>query len=116
MLLDIQKLAEPETIEHAPLFFLGEKKEVRRVPFGVTLIVSAWNYPIHLCLAPFTGAIAGGNVSVLKFSEIAPHTAELMSKLIPKYMDSRTCRVVLGGIPEGQKLLEQKFNLICYTG
>ena len=47
---------------------------VRRDPFGVTLIIGAWNEPYMLTLAPLVAAIAGGNTAVLKPLEIAVAT------------------------------------------
>ena len=43
-------------------------------PYGVVLIIGAWNYPLHLTLGPLAGAIAAGNCAVIKPSEISPHT------------------------------------------
>jgi acyl-CoA reductase-like NAD-dependent aldehyde dehydrogenase len=56
-------------------------------PYGVVLIIGAWNYPIQLTLLPLVGAIAAGNCVILKPSEVSPASAELMAKLIPNYLD-----------------------------
>jgi acyl-CoA reductase-like NAD-dependent aldehyde dehydrogenase len=56
-------------------------------PYGVVLIIGAWNYPLQLTLLPVSGAIAAGNCVIIKPSEIATASAELMAKLIPKYLD-----------------------------
>ena len=55
---------------------------IRREPFGVSLIMGAWNYPLQLTLGPLVGAIAAGNCAVLKPSEMSPATAELVHKLV----------------------------------
>ena len=55
---------------------------IRREPFGVTLIMGAWNYPLQLVLGPLVGAIAAGNCAVLKPSELSPATAELIKTLV----------------------------------
>ena len=78
--------------------------------------MSAWNYPIQLGLVPLVGSIAAGNVSILKFSEVGVHVQNLMVELIPKYLDSRTTRVVHGSIPEAITLMNEKVDFICYTG
>lgn len=85
-------------------------------PLGVVLIMGAWNYPLLLSLAPLAGAIAAGNCVIIKPSELAPATAEAISDLIPKYLDPHCFKVVLGGIPETTKLLEQRFDYIFFTG
>lgn len=56
-------------------------------PYGVVLIIGAWNYPLQLTLLPVSGAIAAGNCVIIKPSEVATASAELMAKLVPKYLD-----------------------------
>lgn len=56
-------------------------------PYGVVLIMGAWNYPIHLTLLPVVGAIAAGNCVVIKPSEVSPASASVVANLIPKYLD-----------------------------
>ncbi|KAL9979597.1 hypothetical protein ACROYT_G017278 [Oculina patagonica] len=86
-------------------------------PLGVALIIGAWNYPIQLTIMPLTGAIAAGNCAVIKPSEVASAAAELVSKLIPKYLDQDCFAVVNGGVEETQYLLNNcKFDKIFYTG
>ncbi len=56
-------------------------------PYGVVLVIGAWNYPIQLLLVPVVGAIAAGNCVVMKPSEVSAATAKLIAELIPKYLD-----------------------------
>nr|AQM36714.2 aldehyde dehydrogenase [Crocus sativus] len=85
-------------------------------PFGVVLIISAWNYPFLLSLEPVIGAIAAGNTVVLKPSEIAPATSSLFARILLEYVDTSCVRVVEGAVPETTALLEQKWDKIFYTG
>ena len=89
---------------------------VRFDPLGVGLIIGAWNYPLLLTLSPLIAAIAGGNAAVIKPSEIAPASADILAKLIPEYMDPEAFSVVLGGVPETTALLAQKWDHIFFTG
>jgi aldehyde dehydrogenase (NAD+) len=115
MIENIYDYADPKSVDK-PVMFLGETCEVRHVPLGVVLIISAWNYPVQLSLCPLVGAIGGGNTAIVKMSEIASHTAVLMARLIPAYLDPECVQVVLGAIPESTTLLQQPFDLFCYTG
>ncbi|XP_015575413.1 aldehyde dehydrogenase family 3 member H1 [Ricinus communis] len=90
--------------------------EIVPEPFGVVLIISAWNYPFLLSLDPLIGAIAAGNAVVLKPSEIAPATSSLLAKLVTAYLDSSCIRVIEGAVAETSALLEQKWDKIFYTG
>ena len=89
---------------------------IHREPLGVCLVMGAWNYPVQLTLQPVTGAIASGNCVVIKPSEVAPATADVIEKLVKKYLDSSTVQVVKGGIPETTALLKEKFDHIFYHG
>ncbi|XP_077966697.1 aldehyde dehydrogenase family 3 member B1-like isoform X2 [Styela clava] len=89
---------------------------VKPEPYGVVLIIGAWNYPTLLLVAPLVGAIAAGNCAVLKTSEVAEHTAKVMTELIPKYLDKECFPVYNGAVPETTELLKQKFDYIFFTG
>ncbi|KAF1805730.1 Aldehyde/histidinol dehydrogenase [Mucor lusitanicus] len=93
-----------------------DKVVIRKDPLGVVLILGSWNYPVQLLLLPFAGAIAAGNSVILKLSEVAAHTAALITELFPKYMDTSCYRIVNGGVEETTFLLKEKFNHIFYTG
>merc|ERR1711962_79004 len=86
------------------------------VPYGVVLVIGAWNYPLQLSLAPMLSAIAAGNCAIIKPSEIAPATASAISQLLPKYLDQACVKVVEGGVPETTALLKERFDYIFYTG
>ena len=85
-------------------------------PLGVVLIISPWNYPFQLSISPLIGAIAAGNCTILKPSELAPHTSHLLAEIIPKYFDPSFIAVVEGGKEVTQQLLEKKFDHIFFTG
>ncbi|OLY81538.1 Aldehyde dehydrogenase, dimeric NADP-preferring [Smittium mucronatum] len=96
--------------------FLNSKFEIRKVPHGMVFMISPWNYPVRLALLPLIGAIATGNVIVMKQSEVSVHTTVLLTKLLSKYMDKRILRLINGGVKETSLLLEQKADHIFYTG
>ncbi|XP_058832535.1 aldehyde dehydrogenase, dimeric NADP-preferring-like [Topomyia yanbarensis] len=85
-------------------------------PYGVVLVMGAWNYPLQLSLAPVAAAIAAGNCVLIKPSEVAPASSKFIAETIPKYLDRDCYRVVEGGAKETSELLQQKFDYIFYTG
>ncbi|MFJ5923901.1 aldehyde dehydrogenase family protein [Kitasatospora sp. NPDC092948] len=85
-------------------------------PLGTVLVISPWNYPLQLALAPLIGAIAAGNCAVVKPSELAPATSAALAHWLPRVLDPQTVAVVEGGVPETTALLEQRFDHIFYTG
>jgi aldehyde dehydrogenase (NAD+) len=85
-------------------------------PLGVVLIIGTWNYPLQLTIAPLVNAIAAGNCAILKPSEIATHTSQLIAKIIGKHFHPDFITVVEGGIETSQALLAEKFDRIFFTG
>ena len=85
-LRDIKEWMAPRPARKNTVSLL-DRVETRPEPYGVALIIGAWNYPLHLTLAPLSGAIAAGNCAVVKPSEISPHTAKAVEELLPKYLD-----------------------------
>ncbi|KAL1369740.1 hypothetical protein HN51_000109 [Arachis hypogaea] len=99
-----------------PLLFFPAKGEVLAEPLGVVLIFSSWNFPIMLALDPLIGAIAAGNVVVIKPSEQAPACSSFLANTIPRYLDSNAIRVIEGGAAVSQQLLLHKWDKIFFTG
>ena len=95
--------------------FLSSAK-IYTEPLGVVLIIGPWNYPINLMLAPLVGAIAGGNCSILKPSEIAPHTSSVLAEIIQKTFDPSFITVIEGGVETSKEILSESFDHIFFTG
>ena len=112
-LRNLRRWTRPERAGGLPL--LGRSRIVRE-PLGVVLIIAPWNYPVGLLLSPLVGALAAGNCAVLKPSEVTAHTAEVLARRVPEYLDPSAVAVVTGGAHETQVLLEQRFDHIFYTG
>lgn len=89
---------------------------IQSEPYGVVLIMSPWNYPVLLALQPLVGAIAAGNACVLKLSEVAVATSNVLAKLIPQYLDTKCYAVVTGEVDVAKEVLKQRFDYIFYTG
>ncbi len=100
----------------APLALQPAAAYVRPEPLGVALVIAPWNYPLQLQLAPVVGALAAGDAVVMKPSELAPATAELLARLVPAYLDERAVRVVTGDAETASALLAQRWDHIFYTG
>lgn len=85
-------------------------------PLGVVLIIAPWNYPFQLLISPLIGAIAAGNCTVLKPSEISANTSKAIADIIQKIFDPAYIAVVEGGVETSQALLAEKFDHILFTG
>ena len=85
-------------------------------PLGCVLIIGPWNYPFQLTLHPLVSALAAGNSAVLKPSEHAPRTAELIAEAVQGAFPPEVVRVVLGDANAASELLEQRFDHVFFTG
>src|SRR5438477_1642625 len=101
---------------NTPTLLAPSEVRVRFDPLGVGLIIGTWNYPVMLSLSPLIAAISGGNAAVVKPSEIAPATSEVISRLIPEYLDRDAFSVVQGAAPAATALLQLQWDHIFFTG
>lgn len=115
MISSLKEWASPEKPSKT-LVNLMDKLMIVNDPYGVVLILGAWNYPLQLTLVPVQAAIAAGNCVVIKPSEHASNVAKFLADTIPKYLDNECYQVICGGIPETTELLKNKFDYIFYTG
>ncbi|MBN4002578.1 MULTISPECIES: aldehyde dehydrogenase [unclassified Nostoc] len=96
--------------------FFSYSARIYPEPLGVVLIIGPWNYPFNLIISPLIGAIAAGNCAIIKPSEIASHTSDIIAKIIAKNFDPAYLAVIEGGVEASQKLLAEKFDHIFFTG
>jgi len=99
-----------------PMNFLGGKSQVRHFPKGIVGIISPWNLPFGLTVAPLTSALAAGNRALLKPSEFVPETAALFAEVVPKYFSEDEVAVVTGGAEISQRFAELPFDHLLFTG
>ena len=111
----LRRWTRPQRVA-TPLATQPGRSSVEAAPYGVALIIGAWNYPFQLVLAPLVGAIAAGNCAVIKPSELAPRSSALLKQLVERYLDPRAFAVIEGDADVSTALLAQHFDLIFYTG
>jgi aldehyde dehydrogenase (NAD+) len=111
----LKSWTKPERVRTAMACQPG-RSFIYREPLGVVLIIGPWNYPLQLLLLPLVGAIAAGNVAVLKPSELAPATSRLIARRLPEYLDAACVSVYEGGAAETTALLDERFDHVFFTG
>lgn len=115
MMRHLRKLCQPTRVL-TPLAQFPSRSMIVHEPYGVTLIMSPWNYPFLLTLSPLIGALAGGNCCVLKVSKDSPHTGEIIRTICAECFPVEQVSVVTGGRQENQALLDLPFDKIFFTG
>jgi len=96
--------------------YLLSKARLAWQPKGCVLIIAPWNYPLNLALMPLVAALAAGNSVVIKPSEFATATAELLTRLLDQAMGSEVVRVVTGDASVGAWLCTLPFDHMLFTG
>lgn len=115
MIKHTKKFAKEKRV-HTPLSQFASRSFKKPSPYGNVLIMSPWNYPFLLTIDPLVDAIAAGNTAIVKPSAYSPATSSIIEKIITECFPSEYVAVVTGGRKENSSLLEQKFDLIFFTG
>ena len=101
---------------HSPLKLFPSRSYIVKEPLGNSLIISPWNYPVQLLLNPLVGAISAGCTAVLKPSPYVPNVSKTIEEMISEAFDERYISVVQGNRTVNTALLEQRWDLIFFTG
>ncbi|MVN89348.1 aldehyde dehydrogenase family protein [Deinococcus sp. HMF7620] len=99
-----------------PAVLLGARSEIQPQARGVTLILSPWNYPVNLALAPLVASLAAGNTVILKPSEKAPHVARALRELLDSVFEPHLVATVEGDAEVARALTDLPFDHIFFTG
>lgn len=92
------------------------RSHIRYESRGVVLIISPWNFPFMLGMAPFVSALAAGNCIILKPSELSPNTSHLLSEMIDQLFHENEAAVFEGDKKVASELLKKPFDHIFFTG
>lgn len=115
MLKHVRRFAGEKRVR-TPLAQFHSRSYKKPSPYGVTLIMSPWNYPFMLTLSPLVDALAAGNTAVVKPSAYSPCTSEVIRQILTKCFEPQYVSVVTGGRAENTCLLHEHFDYIFFTG
>ena len=106
---------KPTTVA-TPLSLFGSKAEIRYEPKGVVLILSPWNYPVFLTIPPLIAALAAGNRVILRPSEKAPATRDVIAAIVAQAFEPHEVACIGGDVDRAEALLALPFDHIFFTG
>lgn len=112
----VKKWAKPETHFSGLLAFPSLFTKVYKKPYGVTLIISPFNFPILLSLGVAVASISAGNTVIIKVSSKSKYCSGVIEELISNTFNEKYIKVVTGGHDVADLLLENRFDKIFYTG
>lgn len=99
-----------------PFGLMGAKSYIHREPLGVVGMISPWNFPMYLSLAPLAGIFSAGNQVMHKPSEFTPITSELLKEICDGAFDETEFATFLGGPDVGSAFTHLKFDHLLFTG
>ena len=114
-LKNIKKWVKPKKVK-VSLAQMPGKSYIYKEPYGSVLIMSPWNYPFQLTIAPLISSIAGGNCSIIKPSEYSYYTSGIIKRLIEDTFEKGFVYVLEGGREVNKEILKEKFDYIFFTG
>lgn len=112
----LNKWSKPETHFSGLASFPSMITKVYKIPFGVSLIISPFNFPILLSFGVLAASIAGGNTSIIKASSKSKASTQVMKEIIAEAFNEEYITVIDGGHDVADFLLEEKVDKIFYTG
>lgn len=115
LIKNMERWSRPERVPPSLANFPSTDK-IYKEPYETVLVISPWNYPFQLAIAPLAAAVAAGNTVVLKPSELTPHTSKIISEIISAIFNTKHVTVVEGGVEVSQALLKERWGYIFFTG
>jgi aldehyde dehydrogenase (NAD+) len=112
---NLKKWARPQKVSTSIEQFPASS-QIQPEPLGAVLIIAPWNYPFQLTFSPLVGAIAAGNVVLIKPSECSVHSSQVIANIIAKSFDAAYITVLEGDAETSQNLLAEQFDHIFFTG
>ncbi|MEM7152430.1 MAG: aldehyde dehydrogenase [Myxococcota bacterium] len=114
-LRNIGKWMKPDA-SFSPIAVAPSRSYIHYQPLGMNLIIGPWNYPVQLLFAPLIGALAAGNVSLIKPSELAPASSAVSAEIVREAFPEELVALIEGGIETSQALLQRRWDHIFFTG
>lgn len=112
---NLKKWSKPQKVK-TPLFLFKAESLIYTEPYGLSLIIAPWNYPLQLSILPLIGAISAGNCAVLKLSEFSVNTSKLIKEILNQTFETKYIVAFDGDYKQSSELLELNFDYIFFTG
>ena len=116
MIKGLKRWARPGLLFSGFTCFPSIVTRVYKMPYGVSLIISPFNFPILLSFGVLAASIAGGNTAVIKASSKSPACTRVLQRIVSELYPPEFAAVVDGGHDVADLCLEERFDKIFYTG
>ena len=116
MIRGLRRWARPERHSSGLMCFPSTVTKVYKMPYGVSLVISPFNFPILLTIGVVAAAISGGNTVVVKSSSKSAASTAALKKFFAKVFPPEYVTLIDGGHDVADMCLAQRFDKIFYTG
>ena len=116
ILKGLKKWSRPQKHFSGLMNFPSTSTTVYKMPYGATLIISPFNFPVLLTLGVLAASLCGGNTAVIKASSKSAASTRALQKLISSVFPASYVTVIDGGHDAADLCLEERFDKIFYTG
>ena len=116
MIRGLRRWARPERHFSGFMCFPSTITKVYKMPYGVSLVISPFNFPILLTIGVVAAAMAGGNTAVIKASSKSAASTAALKRFFAEVFPPEYVTLIDGGHEVADMCLAQRFDKIFYTG
>ena len=116
MISGLRRWSRPERHWSGLMCFPSLVTKVYKMPYGVSLVISPFNFPILLTIGVVAAAMCGGNTVVIKSSSKSAASTAALKKFFAEVFPPEYITLIDGGHDIADICLAQRFDKIFYTG
>ena len=116
MIRGLRRWARPETHYSGMMCFPSMVTKVYKMPYGVSLVISPFNFPMLLTIGVVAAALCGGNTVVIKTSSKSAASTAMLKRFFAETFPPEYVTLIDGGHDIADLCLAQRFDKIFYTG
>ncbi|MBO7368524.1 MAG: iron-containing alcohol dehydrogenase, partial [Paludibacteraceae bacterium] len=116
MIDGLRKWSRPEWHFSGLMCFPSIITKVYKMPYGVSLVISPFNFPILLTIGVVAAAMCGGNTVVIKSSSKSAASTKVLKRFFAEVFPPEYVTLIDGGHDVADMCLAQRFDKIFYTG
>ena len=116
MISGLRRWSRPEWHFSGLMCFPSIVTKVYKMPYGVSLVISPFNFPILLTIGVVAAAMCGGNTVVIKSSSKSAACTAVLKRFFAEVFPPEYITLIDGGHDVADICLAQRFDKIFYTG
>ncbi|MBR3565001.1 MAG: aldehyde dehydrogenase family protein [Paludibacteraceae bacterium] len=116
ILSGLRRWSRPEHHWSGLMCFPSLITKVYKMPYGVSLVISPFNFPILLTIGVVAAAMSGGNTVVIKSSSKTTACTAALKHFFAEVFPPEYITLIDGGHDVADMCLAQRFDKIFYTG